>query len=129
MAGEPLFDERRGSGAQQEVAPQERFAAMSCLHLVPPTRSRAGVHDSCPTSFEVSGPCAIGAAPTKSERDDPNDEQDYGNNPQRVDCKPEAPKDQCENQQYENYSHYVLFSVCLRALALAVPPSWDHRAP
>lgn len=35
-----------------------------------------------------------------------------------MDCKAETPKDQCENQQHENYSHYVLFPMCLWALAM-----------
>src|SRR5665213_1696193 len=70
---------------------------ISCLHLDTPTRSRAGVHDSCPTNVEGSGPCTLGAAPTKRERDHPGDEQDHGNDPQRMDCKPETSEDQCEN--------------------------------
>jgi len=70
-----------------------------------------------------------GATPTKSKHDDPGDEQDYGNNPQCMDCKPESPKDQCKNQQHENYAHWVLFPLCLRTLAVATSPSKNQCAP
>ena len=57
------------------------------------------------------------AAATKNERDCPDDEEDHGNDPQCMDCKPETPEDQGEKQQHENYSHYVLFPMCLRTFA------------
>src|ERR1700675_1182778 len=94
---------------------------ISYLHLVTATRSRAGVHDSCPTNVEGSGPCTIGATATENECDCPDDEENQGNDPQCMDCKPETPEYQRQKQQHENYSHCVLFPTCLRAFALATP--------